>query len=229
MSFNVLARRAALALALTALFGCATEQSRTIEVPRATTPPPPAQYQGQRAPIAVGKFENRSSFMRGMFADAIDRLGGQSKSILIAHLQQTNRFSVLDRDNLEEAQQEAKFKNSALAIKGADFLVTGSVTEFGRKEVGDQQLFGVLGRGKKQIAYAKVTLNIVNSQTSEVVYSAQGAGEYELSTREVVGFGGTASYDATLNGKVLDLAIKEAVNTMVAGIDNGAWKPQSAR
>ena len=177
----------------------------------------------------MGKFENRSSFMRGMFADAIDRLGNQSKSILIAHLQQTNRFSVLDRDNLEEAQQEAKFKNSALTIKGADYLVTGSVTEFGRKEVGDQQLFGVLGRGKKQIAYAKVTLNVVNSQTSEVVYSAQGAGEYELSTREVVGFGGTASYDATLNGKVLDLAIKEAVNTMVAGIDSGAWKPQAAR
>ncbi|PIM52195.1 hypothetical protein CS062_15855 [Roseateles chitinivorans] len=227
MSFNVLARRATLALALAALFGCATEQSRTIEVPRAA--PAPVQYQGQRAPIAVGKFENRSSFMRGMFADAIDRLGNQSKSILIAHLQQTNRFSVLDRDNLEEAQQEAKFKNSALTIKGADYLVTGSVTEFGRKEVGDQQLFGVLGRGKKQIAYAKVTLNVVNSQTSEVVYSAQGAGEYELSTREVVGFGGTASYDATLNGKVLDLAIKEAVNTMVAGIDSGAWKPQAAR
>ena len=228
MSIHVLARRATLALALTALFGCATEQSRTIEVPRAVTPPP-AQYQGQRAPIAVGKFENRSSFMRGMFADAIDRLGNQSKSILIAHLQQTNRFSVLDRDNLEEAQQEAKFKNSSLTIKGADYLVTGAVTEFGRKEVGDQQLFGVLGRGKKQIAYAKVTLNVVNSQTSEVVYSAQGAGEYELSTREVVGFGGTASYDATLNGKVLDLAIKEAVNTMVAGIDSGAWKPQAAR
>lgn len=228
MSFHVLARRASLALAVTALVGCAaTEQSRSIEVPRAA--PAPAQYQGQRAPIAVGKFENRSSFMRGMFADAIDRLGNQSKSILIAHLQQTNRFSVLDRDNLEEAQQEAKFKNSALTIKGADYLVTGSVTEFGRKEVGDQALFGVLGRGKKQIAYAKVTLNVVNSQTSEVVYSAQGAGEYELSTREIVGFGSTASYDATLNGKVLDLAIKEAVNTMVGGIDSGAWKPQAAR
>lgn len=227
MSKIILARRASLALALTTLVGCATEQHRTIEVPRAA--PAPAQYQGARAPIAVGKFENRSSFMRGMFADAVDRLGSQSKTILLAHLQQSGRFSVLDRDNLEEAQQEAKFKAGALNTKGADFLVTGAVTEFGRKEVGDQQLFGVLGRGKKQIAYAKVTLNVVNSQTSEVVYSAQGAGEYELSTREVVGFGGTASYDATLNGKVLDLAVKEAVNTMVAGLDSGAWKAQAAR
>jgi curli biogenesis system outer membrane secretion channel CsgG len=99
------------------------------------------------------------------------------------------------------------------------------VSEFGRKEVGDQQLFGLLGRGKTQVAYAKVSLNVVNISTSEVVFSVQGAGEYALSNREIVGFGGTASYDSTLNGKVLDLAIREAVNRLVDGIDSGSWKP----
>ncbi|MFM9438429.1 curli biogenesis system outer membrane secretion channel CsgG, partial [Janthinobacterium sp. CG_23.3] len=106
---------------------------------------------------------------------------------------------------------------------GADFVVTGDVTEFGRKEVGDHQLFGILGRGKTQVAYAKVTLNIVNINTSEVVYSSQGAGEYSLSNREIIGFGGTASYDATLNGKVLDLAVREAVTRLVEGMQAGAW------
>ena len=72
---------------------------------------------------------------------------------------------------------------------------------------------------------AKVNLNIVNVTTSEVVFSSQGAGEYELSNREIVGFGGTASYDSTLNGKVLDLAIREAVNNLVSGIETGAWRP----
>ena len=56
-------------------------------------------------------------------------------------------------------------------------------------------------------------------------YSAQGAGEYSLSAREVVGFGGTAGYDSTLNGKVLDLAVREAVAGLVAGIESGAWRP----
>jgi curli biogenesis system outer membrane secretion channel CsgG len=79
------------------------------------------------------------------------------------------------------------------------------------------------------VAYAKVTLNIVNSNTSEVVYSAQGAGEYSLSNREVVGFGGTAGYDATLNGKVLDLALREAVNTLVGALDAGKWAAQGTR
>jgi len=132
---------------------------------------------------------------------------------------------VLDRTNMGAIKEEAALQKKAQNLKGAEFVVTGDVTEFGRKDVGDKQLFGILGRGKTQIAYAKVSLNIVNSLTSEVVYSAQGAGEYSLSEREVIGFGGTASYDATLNGKVLDLAIREAVNALVAGIDSGAWRP----
>lgn len=212
---------AACAAAVLLMAGCATEASRPVEVSKVEAAAAP--YRGARVPMVVGKFDNRSSFMRGIFSDGVDRLGSQAKTIVISHLQQTQRFNVLDRDNLAEAQQEAKFKAQAQAIKGADFIVTGDVSEFGRKEVGDQQLFGILGRGKSQIAYAKVTLNVVNGATSEVVYSVQGAGEYSLSNREVVGFGGTASYDATLNGKVLDLAVREAVNKLVTGYDGSQW------
>ena len=66
---------------------------------------------------------------------------------------------------------------------------------------------------------------MVDVETSEVVYSASGAGEYALSNREVAGFGGTAGYDSTLNGKVLDLAIREAVDALASGMDSGAWRP----
>ena len=76
--------------------------------------------------------------MRGIFSDGVDRLGGQAKTILITHLQQTNRFNVLDRDNMSEIQQEAAIKGQAQRLKGADYVVTGDVTEFGRKEVGDR-------------------------------------------------------------------------------------------
>ncbi|NML31160.1 CsgG/HfaB family protein [Paraburkholderia antibiotica] len=203
-----------------ALGGCATESSRTLPVPVVSSAQTP--YAGKPVEIALGKFDNRSSYMRGLFSDNIDRLGSQAKTILITRLQQTHRFNVLDRDNLDEIRQEATFMKKAQNVKGARFVVTGDVTEFGRKEVGDQQLFGILGRGKSQIAYAKVNLNIVDTTTSEVVLSSQGAGEYSLSNREVIGFGGTASYDSTLNGKVLDLAIQEAVNHLVEQVDAGA-------
>ncbi|MBF0785170.1 hypothetical protein E4T80_06790 [Muribacter muris] len=205
------------------LSGCATEGNRVVETPKVASYN--TTYSGVKAPISVGKFDNKSSYNNGIFASGEDQLGNQSKTILMAHLQQTGRFSVLDRTNLAETAAEAKIKGKKQNLKGANYVVTGDVTEFGRKVVGDHQLFGILGKGKEQIAYAKVTLNIVNAQTSEIVYSVQGAGEYSLSNREIVGFGGTAGYDSTLNGKVLDLAIREAVNNLVNGIESGRWQP----
>ena len=214
-----------LTVILVTFMGCAaTESSRSLKIAQVDSAAAP--YSGPRSSLVVGKFDNRSSFMRGLFSDGVDRLGGQAKTILITHLQQSNRFSVMDRDNLKEAEFESSVTGKAQKIKGADYIVTGDVTEFGRKEVGDMQCFGIFGRGKSQIAYSKVALNVVNAQTTEVLFSVQGAGEYELSNREVLGFGGTASYDSTLNGKVLDLAIREAVNRLVEGIDKGAWKTQ---
>ncbi|WP_028312208.1 CsgG/HfaB family protein [Derxia gummosa] len=212
---------AAGAVALALLAGCATESSHSVAVERVQSAYTP--YAGKQLPISVGKFDNRSSYMRGIFSDGVDRLGSQAKTTLIAHLQQSGRFSVLDRDNMAETGQEARIQGISQTLKGADFVITGDISEFGRKEVGDQQLFGILGRGKRQVAYAKVTINVVNTRTSEVVYAARGAGEYELSNREVLGFGGTAGYDATLNGKVLDLAMREAVQDLVAAREANRW------
>ena len=217
--------RTILVLAACLLAACATESSQTVapkQVASAGT-----TYSGPKSTIAVGKFDNRSTFLRGLFSDGVDRLGSQAKTILITHLQQSNRFVVVDRENMSEIQQEAKLRGKEQKLSGAHFVLTGDVTEFGRKETGDQQLFGILGRGKTQVAYSKVSVNVVNALTSEVVFSVQGAGEYALSNREIIGFGGTASYDSTLNGKVLDLAIREAVNRLVEGMERGTWKPES--
>ncbi len=201
-----------------------TESSRALKPTQVESAAVP--YNGPRSTMVVGKFDNRSSYMRGLFSDSVDRLGGQAKTILITHLQQSNRFTVMDRDNLKEAEFESSATGKPQKIKGADYIVTGDVTEFGRKEVGSIACFGIFGRGKSQVAYSKVALNIVNAQTTEVLFSVQGAGEYELSNQEILGFGSTASYDSTLNGKVLDLAVREAVNRLVAGIDRGEWKTQ---
>lgn len=208
------------------LSGCATEGSRVIAPTETEAAATASVYQGVKSPISVGKFDNKSSFQNGVFSDGVDQLGNQSKTILVSHLQQTGRFSVLDRTNMSEMASEAKIKGQKQNLKGATYVITGDVTEFGRKTIGDHQLFGILGRGKEQVAYAKVVLNVVNVNTSEVVFSAQGAGEYNLSNREILGFGGTAGYDSTLNGKVLDLAIREAVNNLVKGIDSGRWAPK---
>lgn len=206
------------------LSGCATESRRLVESEKVESYG--VAYSGPRTTLVVGNFQNRSSYMQGLFSSNSDRLGNQAKTILKTHLQQTNRFDVVDRQSLQQNEQEAKFIGEKQKIQGARYTVTGDVTEFGRKVTGDRQFFGIFGSGKEQTAYAKISLNIVDVLTSQIVYSTQGAAEYVMSNREVLGFGGTASYDATLNGKVLNFAIKESVNDMVRDINQGVWQIQ---
>ena len=217
-------RMLGLALVLLALGGCATESHQALATAKPVSAGTP--YAGPRGALMVGKFDNRSAYMRGLFSDGVDRLGGQAKTILLGHLKETGRFTVVDRDNMDEIAREAKIQGRAQTLKGADFTLTGDVTEFGRKETGDEQLFGILGRGRKQVAYSKFALNVVDVTTSRIVYASQGAGEYELGSREVLGTGGTQSYDSTLNGKVLNLSITDAVNTMVAALESGELRVQ---
>ncbi|WP_298062017.1 CsgG/HfaB family protein [uncultured Campylobacter sp.] len=223
MNFKKTISAAVIAASVLALFsGCAKESSRVVQTP--TVASLNTNYSGERIAVSVGRFNNQSSYNNGVFSDGEDRLGNQAQTILISSLQQTGRFSVLDRTNMRAIKEESAISKSAQSLKGARYVITGDVTEFGRKTTGDHQLFGILGKGKTQTAYSKVNLNVVDVRTSEVVFSTQGAGEYELSNREVLGFGGTAGYDSTLNGKVLSLAIIEAVNNLVNGLENGAFK-----
>jgi len=214
-------------LLLALLSGCASESHRAL-TPE-TVPSSMTAYQGVKHVLTVGKFQNRSAYMRGIFSDGFDQLGSQAKTILKTHLQQSGRFDVVDRENMEEIGQEAKIRGAEQQLEGAEVVLTGDVTEFGRRTTGDTQLFGILGYGKTQVAYTKVALNVVDVKTSKIIYSVQGAGEYELSNREVIGFGSQAGYDATLNGKVLNLAIMEAVNRLIEGMEHGQWRPSLSR
>ena len=56
----------AAAVALGMLGGCATESSQALPVAKVESASRP--YAGVRAPIAVGKFDNRSAYMRGVFS-----------------------------------------------------------------------------------------------------------------------------------------------------------------
>ena len=198
--------------------GCATETHQKVAVTPVETNK--TVYTGPKSTLVLGEFNNRSNYMQGLFSSNIDKLGNQGKTILKTHLQQTNRFKVVDRENLANLQKEAELLGVKQKIKGARYVISGGVTEFGRKVIGDKQLFGILGSGKSQIAYAKVSLNIIDVLTSEIIYSTQGAGEFQLSERQVIGFGSKAGYDATLNGKVLDFAIKESINNIKRNLEN---------
>ena len=199
------------------LTACATKSSRVIENP---TPIAVSNACSANKPaISIGRFNNQSTYNNGIFSDGEDRLGNQAQTLLISDLTQSGCFVMLERSNMSAIAQESKISGQAQNLKGAQYVITGDITEFGRKTTGDHQLFGILGSGKQQSAYAKVNINVVDVRTSQVVYTASGAGEYSLSNREIIGFGGSSGYDSTLNGKVLSLAIRNGVNNLING-----WK-----
>src|SRR5437868_13548668 len=73
---------------LASLSGClATESHNVVESQQVASAG--TSYAGPKSTLAVGKFDNRSSYMRGLFSDGVDRLGSQAKTILVAHLNQT--------------------------------------------------------------------------------------------------------------------------------------------
>ena len=198
---------------------CVTkETNQEISLPKVKNYP---NYAGEKHKVSIGNFSNKSRYQTGLFGSDIDYLGKQAKNILKTHLQQTNRFILLDRENLEESKRENQFSKVKENIKGAKFVISGAVTAFGRKTIGNHQLFGVLGKGKKQVAYCKANINVLNPRTSEIIYSIQGAGEYALSSQEIIGFGTSSGYDSTLNGRVLDLAIRSAVNKLIEALHTG--------
>lgn len=210
----------------TVIMACAcsstpNETHRSIESKQVTSAK--TNYNGSKQRVGVGQFHNRTSYLQGVFSNGNDQLGSQAKTILKTHLQQTGRFTVADRANLKRLKQEADYNQTTQSITGAQYIITGDVTEFGRKVTGDTQLFGIIGRGKHQTAYSKVALNVVDVTSGEIVHSALGAGEFKLSDRQLAGFGGTSGYDSTLSDKVLNLAITEAVNQLVSDLEAGIW------
>lgn len=202
---------------------CTRESHRTVQPQSVSSHY--SSYSGPKYRLALGKFENRSPYMRGIFSDGTDRLGNQARQILKTHLSQSNRFTVLDRINMDSLARESKYAGRKQKISGGQVVVTGAVTEFGRRNVGHNSLGGLISKSKSQLAYGKVQISVVDVNTSEVLASYQGAGEYQLSTRQVLGFGSKAGYDSTLADKVLNLAMMEAVNNMVTGLERREWSP----
>ncbi len=204
--------------------GCATESSRALEPQSVAARYTP--YSGPKYRVVIGKIDNKSGYGSGIFADDPNSLGMQARQILKNHLVQSGRFVVLERANLEELGREATLAGREQVITAGQVVLTGAVTEFGRKTTGGRVLGGILGRSKNQVAYCKISISVADVSDSTLLFSAQGAGEYQLSNAEVLGTGGTAGYDSTLNDKVLNLAMMEVVQRLCEAVESGEWKPR---
>ncbi len=171
--------------------------------------------------VAVARFTNETSYGRSLLTDAdLDRIGKQASDMLSARLVQSQQFLVLERSDIGKVQNEQMLTGDAQLV-GADTLIVGSVTEFGRSVGGK---VGFLSSTKVQTAKAKVDIRLVDAKTGLAYFSASGAGEASTESGEIAGFGSRAAYDATLTDRVIAAAISDVIDRLVDQLGDRKWK-----
>lgn len=220
--------------ALTVLLaGCATqtapiakvELTQTIEAQAAAQA---AQAEAQHAvpklklKIALGRITNETSYGRSLLrTNEGDPLGKQVSDMLSKALTESGRFTVLERTDLSSLEKEANLTGNGFRAVGADLLLIGSVTEFGRKTVGKS---GFWSSTKRQVAYAKMDVRLIETTTGRVIFSTSGAGEASNETASIAGFGSRATYDGTLNDRAIAFAASDVTSKLVSELKDRPWK-----
>lgn len=172
--------------------------------------------------VAIGRFSNETQYAKGIFYDKEnDPMRKQALDILSAKLAASGKFLLLERDDLASLLKEAEKSDNSLATIGADYMIIGSITEFGRKNTGKN---GVFTNVKTQTVEAAVAIRLVDVATGLIIYSDEGKGSAEITTKTTMGIGGQASYDATLSDKAISEAIGQLVENIINKCTDKPWR-----
>lgn len=173
--------------------------------------------------LAIGKVRCKAAACRkppksqgGLFAllqlagvPNFEGIGDGLKDMILSALQQTGCFRVLDRESLEEIQQElALFGGKKQAdLKAADYIVSASITSinYSRKS-------GTLGGGRipflgaisttKEKATLVMDVRLISVETGEVAFSKTYKAESGKTSYGIAGLGagGEVGFGGALSG-----------------------------
>ena len=195
---NVLKTLSLVALAGLSGVGYATAQEpqRVIAHPGVNNARP-ADARSLKWKVAVGRFSNETQYGKGIFYERDnDPMAKQALDILMTKLNASGKFILLERSDSEKLEAELKAGQGQRI--GADYLILGSITEFGRKTTGRDGLFT---SEKSQTVEAGVSIRIVDVAT-----------------------GGKAGYDATLSDKAISGAIDQLVENIINKCTDKPWR-----
>lgn len=172
--------------------------------------------------VAIGRFSNETQYAKGLFYDKEnDPMGKQALDILSAKLASSGKFLLLERSDLSALLEECQKGEGGVATIGADYMIIGSITEYGRKNTGKN---GVFSSQKTQTVEATVSIRLVDVSTGIIIYSDEAKGAAEVTTKTTLGVGGQAGYDATLSDKAISEAIGQLVENIINKCTNSPWK-----
>lgn len=169
--------------------------------------------------VAIGRFSNETQYAKGLFYDKEnDPMRKQALDILSSKLASSGKFILLEREDLDVLVSEA---GKDMKKIGADYIILGSITQFGRKAEGHEQVFSST---KTQTVEAGVSIRLVEASTGLIIYSDEAKGYAETTTKTTLGLGGTAGYDATLSDKAISAALGQLVENIINKCMDKAWR-----
>ena len=120
-----------------------------------------AQDKTIKRKVAIGRFSNETQYAKGIFYDKDnDPMRKQALDILSSKLAASEKFILLEREDLDVLVAEAG--EGGMNKIGADYIILGSITEFGRKAEGQQKVFSST---KTQTVEAGVSIRLVEAAT----------------------------------------------------------------
>ncbi len=181
--------------------------------------PVSAQDKTIKRKVAIGRFTNETQYGKGIFYDKEnDPMRKQALDILSSKLAQSGKFILLEREDLDVLVAEAGANMNKI---GADYIILGSITEFGRKNEGHDQVFSST---KTQTVEAGVSIRLVDAATGLIIYSDEAKGYAETTTKQTLGIGGTAGFDATLSDKAISAALSQLVENIINKCMDKPWR-----
>jgi curli biogenesis system outer membrane secretion channel CsgG len=151
--------------------------------------------------------------------------GSELQDMLIAELAATDSFSILERKELDSVISELKLGESGLVdqrtknklgkLKGAKYLIAGTVSSFEVNTTGSDAGVSFMGfsvGGKKETAYLAVDVKLLDVETSEVVEARtieanSSSGGLKVSGSIMGLSGGVGKNEKTPTGKAIRACI----------------------
>lgn len=179
-----------------------------------------AEYKGVRHAIGVTGFENQAGYAGWR------QLGANLVPMLEAALFETNRFVIVDRQELDDVVTEQQLAGSGLSsggagvaqqgqIRAAKYVATGAVTRVDlQSEGGDRRLsIGGFGFGRSQKrAELELVVRLVDTSTGEVAAQERITGIAESGGKSftVPGYQQRGDVDPDLSAAAQDAIVKAA-------------------
>ena len=180
-----------------------------------------AGFCGGKKIICVIDLEDKSNHHGGWH-----NVGTGIAEMMVTALSETKKYTLIERSKLDAVMEEQKLGASGAVtaqtaakigrLLGANFIITGSVTEFGIKD----SKIGLGGGAKISTNKARAVLDVraIDTTSAQIVAAAKGEGSKssseissDLSIAPDFDFG-KEGFDETILGK----AAREAVDTVVA-------------